>query len=96
MNAAARRGEQLEANKKYFAGSNRQHKVDKNTARLDDETEELHHDRVPLELGKVLQQSRSAKEWTQKARECFLLFNNITSSILGLEHKNQRKGRSCS
>ncbi|KAI6175620.1 Endothelial differentiation-related factor 1 [Aphelenchoides bicaudatus] len=66
LNAAARRGETLESNKKYFAGTNRQHKNDKNTARLDDETEELHHEKVTLELGKVLQQARMAKEWTQK------------------------------
>lgn len=66
MNAAQRRGETLESNKKYFAGSNRQHKNDKNTARLDEETEELKHDHVTLELGKVLQQARQAKEWNQK------------------------------
>lgn len=34
--------------------------------RLDEETEELHHDRVPLSLGKVLQQARASKNWTQK------------------------------
>lgn len=34
--------------------------------RLDNETEELHHDRVPLSFGKVLQQARQAKKWTQK------------------------------
>jgi len=66
LNAAARRGEQLETSKKFFAGSNRQHKNDMNTARLDDETEELKHDHVTLELGKVLQQARQTKEWTQK------------------------------
>lgn len=37
-----------------------------NLLRLDEETEELHHDRVPLCLGKAIQQARQAKEWTQK------------------------------
>ncbi|KAI6181126.1 HTH cro/C1-type domain-containing protein [Aphelenchoides besseyi] len=66
LNAAARQGIPLDTTKKYAAGSNRQHKSDKNTLRLDEETEVLHHDRVPLELGKVIQQARGAKEWTQK------------------------------
>lgn len=35
--------------------------VTKNTAKLDRETEELKHDKVPLELGKVIQEARKAK-----------------------------------
>ncbi|VDK52590.1 unnamed protein product [Anisakis simplex] len=66
LNAAQRRGVAIETSKKMMAGGNRQHTVDKNTARLDEETEELHHERVSLTLGKVLQQARQAKEWTQK------------------------------
>ncbi len=66
MNAAQRQGAEINTSKKYYAASNRQHKVEKNTARLDEETEELHHERVSLTLGKVLQQARQAKEWTQK------------------------------
>uniref|UniRef100_A0A915DDQ4 HTH cro/C1-type domain-containing protein n=1 Tax=Ditylenchus dipsaci TaxID=166011 RepID=A0A915DDQ4_9BILA len=66
INAAQRRGDAIETNKKHLGGGNRQHKMDKNTAILDDETEELHHERVSLTLGKVLQQSRQAKELTQK------------------------------
>lgn len=48
------------------AGQNKQHLVTKNTAKLDRETEELHHERVPLEVGKVIQQGRQAKGLTQK------------------------------
>ncbi|KAK1792858.1 hypothetical protein P4O66_012126 [Electrophorus voltai] len=48
------------------AGQNKQHVVTKNTAKLDRETEELHHDRVPLEVGKVIQQGRQNKGLTQK------------------------------
>ncbi|ETE60630.1 Endothelial differentiation-related factor 1-like protein, partial [Ophiophagus hannah] len=48
------------------AGQNKQHSITKNTAKLDRETEELHHDRVPLEVGKVIQQGRQNKGLTQK------------------------------
>ena len=34
--------------------------------RLDEETEELHHERVPQTLGKTMQQARDAKGWSQK------------------------------
>ena len=66
INAAQRRGDSIETSKKFFGGSNRQHRVDKDTARLDEETEELHHERVSLSLGKTIQQARQAKEWSQK------------------------------
>lgn len=48
------------------AGQNKQHLVTKNTAKLDRETEELHHERVPLEVGKVIQKGRQEKGMTQK------------------------------
>ncbi|XP_006640757.1 endothelial differentiation-related factor 1 homolog isoform X1 [Lepisosteus oculatus] len=64
--AAQRRGEELETTKKWSAGQNKQHVVTKNTAKLDRETEELHHQRVSLEVGKVIQQGRQAKGLTQK------------------------------
>lgn len=48
------------------AGQNKQHLVTKNTAKLDRETEELHHERVPLEVGKVIQQGRQERGLTQK------------------------------
>lgn len=48
------------------AGQNKQHVVTKNTAKLDRETEELHHERVTLEVGKVMQQGRQNKGLTQK------------------------------
>nr|KAF6484143.1 endothelial differentiation related factor 1 [Rousettus aegyptiacus] len=53
--AAQRRGEDVETSKKWAAGQNKQHSITKNTAKLDRETEELHHDRVTLEVGKVIQ-----------------------------------------
>ncbi|KAL2092332.1 hypothetical protein ACEWY4_012130 [Coilia grayii] len=63
---AQRKGEEVETSKKWAAGQNKQHLVTKNTAKLDRETEELHHDRVPLEVGKVIQQGRQNKGLTQK------------------------------
>lgn len=38
----------------------------KNTAKLDRETEELHHKTIPLEVGKLIQQGRQAKNLSQK------------------------------
>uniref|UniRef100_A0A8D0H2Y7 Endothelial differentiation related factor 1 n=1 Tax=Sphenodon punctatus TaxID=8508 RepID=A0A8D0H2Y7_SPHPU len=64
--AAQRKGEDVETSKKWAAGQNKQHSITKNTAKLDRETEELHHDRVPLEVGKVIQQGRQSKGLTQK------------------------------
>lgn len=37
-----------------------------NTAKLDRETEELKHDQVPLEVGKLIMQGRQAKGMSQK------------------------------
>jgi len=48
------------------AGQNKQHVITKNTAKLDRETEELSHQRVPLEVGKVIQLGRQNKGFTQK------------------------------
>ncbi|XP_068601810.1 endothelial differentiation-related factor 1 homolog [Brachionichthys hirsutus] len=66
ITSAQRRGDDVETTKKWSAGQNKQHLVSKNTAKLDRETEELHHDRVSLEVGKVIQQGRQEKGLTQK------------------------------
>ncbi|PIO25071.1 hypothetical protein AB205_0007160, partial [Aquarana catesbeiana] len=66
ITAAQRKGDEVETSKKWSAGQNKQHTITKNTAKLDRETEELHHDRVPLEVGKVIQQGRQTKGLTQK------------------------------
>uniref|UniRef100_A0A4W5KKF7 HTH cro/C1-type domain-containing protein n=1 Tax=Hucho hucho TaxID=62062 RepID=A0A4W5KKF7_9TELE len=66
ITAAQRRGEDLETTKKWSAGQNKQHLMTKNTAKLDRETEELQHQRVSLEVGKVIQQGRQNKGLTQK------------------------------
>lgn len=48
------------------AATNKQHVTTKNTAKLDRETEELKHDKVPLAVGKLIQQGRNAKGLSQK------------------------------
>lgn len=48
------------------AGTNKQHVTTKNTAKLDRETEELRHEKVPLEVGKLIMQGRQAKGLSQK------------------------------
>ncbi|CAF2155035.1 unnamed protein product, partial [Rotaria magnacalcarata] len=48
------------------AASNKQHSTTLNTAKLDRETEELKHEKIPVDVGKLIQQGRQAKGWTQK------------------------------
>lgn len=48
------------------AGQNKQHLASKDTAKLDRETEELHHSKVGHDVGVLIQQGRQAKKWTQK------------------------------
>jgi len=48
------------------AGQNKQLSAAKNTAKLDRETEELHHEHVGLDVCKLIQQGRQAKGLTQK------------------------------
>ena len=48
------------------AGTNKQVGTTKNTAKLDRETEELHHDTIGLDVGRLIQQGRQAKSMTQK------------------------------
>ncbi|RWS32005.1 Endothelial differentiation-related factor 1-like protein [Leptotrombidium deliense] len=66
VNAAQRQGIPVETNKKFNAATNKQHSVSLNTAKLDRETEELHHDTVALDVSKIIQQARQAKGLTQK------------------------------
>lgn len=66
VNAARRQGVPIDTQTKWGAGSNKQHVTTKNTAKLDRETEELKHDTIPLEVGKIIQQGRQAKGISQK------------------------------
>ncbi|CAH3024116.1 unnamed protein product [Porites evermanni] len=63
---AQRHGGAVETTQKYGAGANKQHSSSKDTAKLDRETEELHHEKVSLDVGKLIQQMRMEKKLTQK------------------------------
>lgn len=66
VSAAQRSGVEIDTSKKFAAGSNKQHSTDKNTAKLDRETEELSHSHVGLDVGRIIMQGRQAKNLTQK------------------------------
>uniref|UniRef100_A0A915HFQ6 HTH cro/C1-type domain-containing protein n=1 Tax=Romanomermis culicivorax TaxID=13658 RepID=A0A915HFQ6_ROMCU len=65
INQAQRSGQQIDTSKKFNAATNRQHQTTKNVAQLDRETEELHHKDVGLDVGRLIQQGRATKNWTQ-------------------------------
>lgn len=66
VNAARRRGEAVDTEQKYGAAQNKHVTSTMNTAKLDRETEELKHDKVPMEVGRLIQKGRQDKGWTQK------------------------------
>jgi len=66
VNAARRQGADVSTSSKYGAAMNTQKGTTLNTAKLDAETEELKHSTVDLNVGKIIQQGRQAKGWTQK------------------------------
>jgi len=66
VNSARRHGVAVDTQQKYGAGTNKQHVTTKNTAKLDRETEELKHDKIPLDVGKLIMQGRQSKGLSQK------------------------------
>lgn len=67
ISAAKRAGYDVATEKKFVAGSNKQHGMVKSATKLDQETgENLHHDTLGLDVARLIQQSRQAKEMTQK------------------------------
>lgn len=66
INAARRRGEAIATEQKFGAATNKHTGTTLNTTKLDRETEELKHERVPLELGKAIMKGRNDKGLTQK------------------------------
>lgn len=66
INAARRQGVPVDTQLKWGAGSNKQHVTTKNTAKLDRETEELKHETISLDVGKLIQQGRQNKGLSQK------------------------------
>lgn len=66
VNAARRTGVSVETQQKFGAASNKQAPTTLNTAKLDRETEELRHDSISLDVGKLIMQGRQAKNLSQK------------------------------
>lgn len=66
VNAARRRGEAVNTEKKFGAGGNTSGATHLNTAKLDAESEELKHKQIDLSVGKWIQKGRQAKEMSQK------------------------------
>ncbi|XP_030550132.1 multiprotein-bridging factor 1b [Rhodamnia argentea] len=67
VNAARRAGAEIETIRKATAGTNKATSsgTTLNTRKLDEETENLAHDRVPTELKKAIMQARTEKKLTQ-------------------------------
>ncbi|XP_050220222.1 multiprotein-bridging factor 1b [Mercurialis annua] len=67
VNAARRAGAEIETLRKSNAGTNKaaSSSTSLNTRKLDDETENLSHERVPTELKKAIMQARMDKKLTQ-------------------------------
>lgn len=66
LNLARRQGMGISTESKYGAGGNTQKGTGMNTAKLDQETDELKHKTVDLNVGKLIAQGRQAKEMSQK------------------------------
>ncbi|KAL0714861.1 hypothetical protein Bca4012_021840 [Brassica carinata] len=67
VNAARRSGADIETVRKFNAATNKaaSSSTSLNTKRLDDDTENLAHERVPTELKKAIMQARGEKKLTQ-------------------------------
>ncbi|TYI41967.1 hypothetical protein ES332_A01G064300v1 [Gossypium tomentosum] len=67
VNAARRAGAEIESVKKSNAGANKaaSSSTTLNTRKLDEETENLAHERVPTELKKAIMHARMEKKLTQ-------------------------------
>nr|XP_010924579.1 multiprotein-bridging factor 1b [Elaeis guineensis] len=67
VNAARRSGAEIDTVKKSNAGTNKaaSSSTSLNTRKLDEESENLSHERVPMELKKNIMQARMGKKLTQ-------------------------------
>lgn len=63
--SAQKRGLGVSTDKKYDAGGNKQHMGASNAVKLDNESEELRHDKLDLCVGKIIQKARNDKGITQ-------------------------------
>nr|CAG4648387.1 EOG090X0ILG [Moina brachiata]SVE93371.1 EOG090X0ILG [Moina brachiata] len=66
VNQARRQGIAVETTSKYGAATNKHVGTSLNTAKLDQESEELKHQSLSLDVGKLIQKGRQDKGFTQK------------------------------
>ncbi|CAI2727228.1 unnamed protein product [Schistosoma spindalis] len=66
FSAAQRRGDHIETHKRWAAGQNKQRTIEKNTAKLEEDTEDLRNDLVDMDVAKIIMQARQEKNLTQK------------------------------
>ncbi|KAI2801916.1 hypothetical protein RDWZM_000627 [Blomia tropicalis] len=66
INQAMKSGAPIETTKKYNAATNKHASTTLNAARLDAETEEFHHDRVSMDVCKLISTQRQKLSMTQK------------------------------
>lgn len=66
VNKAMQSGEKVDLQKKYNAATNKHQGTSLNTARLDAETEKLSHNKVGLDVGRLIQQARASKNWKRE------------------------------
>ncbi|KAK6196178.1 hypothetical protein SNE40_001452 [Patella caerulea] len=66
VNRALQSGGTVDTKKKFAAATNKHVVTDKNTAKLDRETEELHHDHIDRSVAQLIQQGRQSKGINQK------------------------------
>uniref|UniRef100_A0A0X3PE24 Endothelial differentiation-related factor 1 homolog n=1 Tax=Schistocephalus solidus TaxID=70667 RepID=A0A0X3PE24_SCHSO len=65
-NAAQRCGAEIDTQKKYAAGSNRQHVAAVSSAKLEEESENFHIETVPRDVGQLIALARQNCNLTQK------------------------------
>jgi len=66
VNSARRQGVAIDTQQKYGAATNKHQPSTANATKLDHETEELKHQTVSLDVGKLIMQGRQAKGLSQK------------------------------
>lgn len=61
----AREGQEIHTERKYAAGSNKQHEV-KNLNKLEEDTEDFHHATISSDVSRLIAQARQSATLTQK------------------------------
>ncbi|KAL5112808.1 hypothetical protein TcWFU_008785 [Taenia crassiceps] len=92
ISAAARQGIEIQTEKKWAAGSNKQHANPKNINKLDEETEDFHHATIPLDVGRLIMQGRQDANLTQKELATKINEKPQLERALGIKLRGKDKG----